>query len=352
MFDAYRNRLSNAGGSNRGYVSRSSRMTKEVVFEDGQSYKEVYINGKKYDARIYSDVADTVKNGNGNFKIEFREGDLFYPGTYVQIENVFGTYEYWLIVDVLDDLVFPKSLIKKCNYNLKWKNAAGKIIGRWVAFDDSYKLYDAVRNYAYNTNLPEGSVVIMLPYDKETAALKLDKRFIIDAPDFVGTPDTYSITNRSVVSRLYDDEHGVIKLSLSQDQFNHETDNAEAMIADYYAVPNIVSSDIETPVYPTPQLNLKITHKGQNRIVMGTTYKEYKLEFSNSNGESIDCIGTWEVNILPEFSDLITYEIDGNILRIKSVFNENLESYKFRVVGYSDDKTVSAETYIKVVSGI
>jgi len=353
MFESYRSRLNKSGGSNRGYNAESMRMTKEAVFNDSQSYKEVCINGKKYDARIIEDVDDTVKNGNGNFKIEFRSGVLFYPGTYVHIKNAFGHIEPWLIVDVLDSLFFPKGLIKKCNYNLKWKNKSGDIISRWIHFDDTYKLYDAIRNYDNKTNLPEGTLVITLPYDKETVAINIDHRFIIDAPGFSETPDVYTVSNRSVAARMYDDSHGVIKLSLTHDQFNHTVDNAELMIADYFVEAESLEEKPAIDIPLISERHLNISYKGQNRIVMGTSFKEYKLKFTDPAGRPLpDEVGLWEVNVLPEFSEFIIYEIDGNTLRIKSTFNENLESYKFRIVGYSVDKTVSAETHIKVVSGI
>lgn len=353
MFEAYKSRLHNSGGSNRGYVAESMRMAKEAAFTDSQSYKEVYINGKKYDARILEDVSDTVKNGNGNYKIEFRPGVLFYPGTYIQIKNAFGHIDNWLIIDVLDDMFFPKSLIKKCNYNLKWKSRNGNIVNRWINFDDSYKLYDAIRNYGYDTNLPEGAVVITLPYDKETAAIGLDDRFIIDTKKYIETPAVYQVTNRSMAARLYDDDNGIIKLSLTQCQFNHTTDNAELMIADYYEELPIIDKKpvIDIPLISSSHVNIK--YKGKNRIVMGTPAKEYRLEFTSPSGEIMaDEIGTWEVNILPEFSKYITYEINDNNLSIRSEYNENLEGYQFRVVGYNSDQTVSAETHIKVVSGI
>lgn len=353
MFNAYRSRLQNSGGCNRGYVAESMRMAKEAAFKDSQSYKEVSIKGKRYDARIIEDVSDTVKNGNGNYKIEFRAGVSFYPGTYIQMQNAFGNIDNWIIIDVLDDLFFPKSLIKKCNYNLKWRSHDGEVIERWIHFDDSYKLYDAVRNYGYDTNLPEGTVVITLPYDKETAAISLDDRFIIDAKDYSGTPSVYQVTNRSMAARLYDNDSGIVKLSLTQCQFNHTTDNAELMIADYYEESNDID---DVPVIDEPSMStmlLHIKYKGKNRIVMGTPAKEYTLEFSTPSGVIItDEIGIWDINILPEFSKYITYEINGNSLFIKSEYNENLESYQFRVTGYSADRTVSAETHIKVVSGI
>lgn len=349
MFDTYRRRLNTYGNNDREYIRNSSIAAKENSFNFTNSYKEVFIDGKKYDARIIKDVDDTIKTGNGNYAIEFRDGIFFYPGTYVSIKNAFDEYEEWLIADVLDDLLFPKGLIKKCNYLLKWKNKAGQLVERWVAFDDSYKLYDGVRNYGYDTNIPTGTMVLFLPFDKETAAINLDDRFLIDSKYYSGVPEAYSVSNKNIVAKLYNDENGIIKISLTQDQFNHETDNAELMIANYYSDSDNSPS---TPTISTDILNLEIKYHGQNRIVMGTPYKEYELLFTNSKGDIINDLGTWQVNILPEFNKLIHYEIEGNKLRIRSEYNENLSNYKFKVIGFSSDQSVSSELYIKVVSGI
>lgn len=349
MFSSYRQRLSAYGNSDREYIRNSSIAAKENSFEFTNSYKEVIVNGKKYDARILKDVDDTIKTGNGNYAIEFRDGVFFYPGTYISIKNAFDEYEQWLIADVLDDLFFPKSLIKKCNYLLKWKNKSGQIVERWVAFDDSYKLYDGVRNYGYDSNLPIGSIVLFLPFDEETAAINLDDRFLIDSKYHSNVPDAYSVSNKNTVTKLYNDENGIIKISLTQDQFNHETDNAELMIADYYVISDALPSN---PTTSTDALNLEIKYHGNNRIVMGTPFKEYELIFTDENGNVVDELGTWQVNILPEFEGFIHYEVDGNVLRIKSDYNENLSNYKFKIVGFSVDGSISSELHIKVVSGI
>lgn len=352
MFDDYRIRLSKHGGSNREYILNSSRQTKEVLFDDSIAYKQVLIDGVSYDARIITDVADTVKNGNGNYAIEFRDKVLFYPGTYIQIENVFGELDYWLLMDIIEDPFSTYSLIKKCNFELKWKNNDGNIVSRWITFDDSYKLYAAIRNYGYKTNLSESNMAILLPYDHETIQLGLDDRLMIDNFEKNDTPDVYKVSNRSVVSRLYNHSHGVIKLSLTQTQFNHTMDNAELMVADYYTETEELHNHKMEDIPILSERHLVIKYKGQSRIVMGTGFKEFNLEFTDNIGNILSDVGRWQVNILPEFNPFFNYEINGNTLRIKADFNENLESYKFKIIGSSDDGSLVADIMVKVVSGV
>ena len=348
MFDSYRNRLGYHGTSDRDAIRSHRKMIQDATFDLSQSYKEVIINDKKYDARVITDVNDTLKTGSGNMNIEFKDGILFKPGTYVLIENSFGDHEPWLIMDVLDNPLRPKTLIKKCVYNLKWKNAVGDIVSRWIAFDDSYKLYDEIRNYGYKTNLPESTLTVNLPYDKETARLSYSNRFIIDDEN-AEIPNTYYISNKNSVSLKYG-EGGIVKISLSQDQFNFKTDNKELRIADYYNSKDtsFVDTGKEFGVYTA-----KISYRGQCRIVMGTPYKEFTLTFYDKSGKEMkDIEGKWEIMILPELENFFTYEIDGNKIRIKSEYNENILNYTFKIKGGSPDGGIVTDVSVKVVSGI
>ena len=348
MFDDYRTRLGQRGSNNREAISAQSIMIKEKLFENTQSYKSVYIDGKSYDARITTDVADNIRSGDGNYKIEFRNGQLFQSGTYVQIENAFGQVDTWMIMDVLDDLFFPKHLIKKCTYCLKWKNSNGDIISRWIAFNDSYRLEEGIRYYDNKTVLPDGSIIFFISYDSETALIDQDDRFIIDAEIYKNTPDCYKVTNRSV-TRLIDGKYGIITLFLQRTQFNPNTDNAELMIADYFDDKLGQSVDISQPIQ---EVNIDIIYSGNNRIVMGTPYKEYRIMFTDNQGAQLDIDGVWELYILPEFKDFILYEINHNVLRIKALSNENLVNYKLKATARNIDNSISKDLEIKVVSGI
>lgn len=347
MFDDYRTRLGHLGLNNREAISSQSIMTKEMLFENTQSYKSVYIDGKSYDARITTDVADNVRSGDGNYKIEFRNGQLFHSGTYVQIENAFGQVDTWIIMDVLDDLFFPQHLIKKCTYCLKWKNYNGDIISRWIAFNDSYRLEEGIRYYDNKTVLPDGSMIFFIGYDGETALIDQDDRFIIDADIYKNIPDCYKVTNRSITRVT--NSNGIITLFLQRTQFNPNTDNAELMIADYF---NDKLNESANVIQPNQHISVDIIYSGNNRLVMGMPYKEYRMIFEDDKGYQLDITGIWDIYILPEFNDFILYEIDHNVLKIKALYNENLVNYKLKVIARNNDNSISKDLEIKVVSGI
>ena len=237
MFENYRDRLAFYGDDHRSALITESNIAMEVSFADSVNYREVtvesyYLNPVTVDARIVSDVKDTMRAGAGNYRIQFREDFLPRAGYYVKFRNKAGEMENWLLASISEDPIFPKHIIKKCNYLLKWKNSRGEIVERWVAFDDSYKLYAGTStNNKFTTTIPYSSQTIIAPYDPETINIRRDKRFLIDDNDVEGAPDAYVVTNRNIVTKSAD-KHGIIALALSQHQFNHDTDNRELMIAD------------------------------------------------------------------------------------------------------------------------
>lgn len=343
----YRTRLGFDGNSQSRNLKGQSITIKEASFTDSPSYKEVLVDGKFYDARILQDVSATVKTGLGNYQIEFREGVVFRAGTYVEIKNIFDEYETWMIMEVSDDVMFPLHPIKKCTKQIRWKNTKGEVIERWLAFDDSYKLYDGIRTYDNTTSIPEGTRTILLPLDSETIHLKLDKRFLLDAPGITEEPEAWKVVNRNAISRARGD-YGIVMLALEQDQFNHQTDNAELMVADYY------TEDI--PVEEESSLSQDITpdfvYKGQLKITAGSPAKTFELQFLDKNGNKVDITPHYEVMILPELQEFFKVEEKNNKVYVKATYNENVINYKFKIKGSNDDGTLSKEILVKVVSGI
>lgn len=347
MFNSYHNRLGFVGNSQREAIQNQSRMTQEVLFDHSLSYKPVYIAGQEYDAHLYEDVKDNIRSGSGNYMIEFRQGITFPLGTYVDIRDNSDDLSRWLIMETVGDLFDVKYLIKKCNYELRWKNADGKVIRRWVAFDDSYKLDEGTRSYDNKSTLPEASIVLLLPYDKETREITFDDRFIIDDSNRRAIPDVYAVTNRSAMAR-HENGHGIIKLSLKHDQFNLDTDSQEYMIADYY---NNMPEQKPAPILPGVD-RAEIIYNGKNRVVMGTPAKEFKVVFFDTDDKELELEAVWDIPILPEFQEFIKYTIIGNTVQLWADYNENLFNYEVKLRVSDINNQITTELITKVVSGI
>lgn len=347
MFENFRERMSTLGGSIRETQKRQSINIMEAGFEHSQSYRKVSIDGKNYDARIISDSKTTVRGGNGNFVIQFRNDFSPTPGTYVDIPDKNNNSEKWIILYESDSIMFPKHIIKKCNYLLKWKNSKGKLIERWAVFDDNTRIREGVSFIQGNKGqTPFNTKSLVLPFDEETVNIRVDKRFLIDSILTEGNPDAWIVTNRNVISKVFNSTEGVIELSISQHQFNKDVDNKELMIADYYKKYEPTSDEINPLNY-----DCKISYNSSSDLKMGTPFKKYFAKFYKNGvlDESVSC--EWELT-LPDDSSGFTYEIDSNVLKIKCIFDSKLMGTHIRLKAFNEEIGCSCEIPVKVVSSI
>lgn len=356
MFKEYRRRLCNyIGSSEEDTLKNTSNTILDLSFNATTSYKRVIVNGEYYDARIISDSKTTTRGGTGNYVIQFKSGIRFNAGTYIDIYNdAKEKYEKWMIIYDMDNPLFNKPLIKKCNYLLKWKNYYGDIIERWCIFSDNVRLTSATQWAAQQkATLPMGSFTVILPCDFETINIRRDKRFLVDEYGTIEAPDAYIVSNRNVFTKTtvtdcgecgYD---GNVELALTQHQFNPETDNAELMIADYYAEYN------EKPFEPpTDVINktAEITYSDTSDLKMGASYKTYNCLCFDNGKEVPNASINWEVKIIDEYKEFFNYKVEDNILYIKCVYSPLLINTEIRLIATDDSKEYTAEKVIKVVS--
>lgn len=349
MLEEYRNRLDRMGGSICGSLKQQSIEISESLFSNSTSIRDAIFHGEHHEVKVVTDSKTTVRGGNGNHLIEFRDDVCPKAGDYVQILNKKkGTYEHWLILYESDEELFRKHIIKKCNYLLRWKNRYGDIISRWIVINDNYRLTNGDSRIHYGQmNLPWNTISIVLPCDKETINLKRDHRFLIDNPDVLNAPDAYIVTNRNVESKSFAVDEGVIELGLSQHQFNPITDSRDLMIADCY----VDSQDSPAPpLYPN--LTCKITCNGSFDLKMGVPAKTYSANFYQS-GDQIDGIETlWEVDCLEQLKDYIFYEIVDGGLKMSCKYDQNLIGSHVKLTLFDRDRTCTDEKIIKVVSAV
>lgn len=348
MFDQYRNTMQTLGSGIREANKRQSEQIMNFGFSDSQSYRKVIIDGVERDARIISDSKTTVRGGNGNHVIQFKDDFYIKAGTYIQIPDAKGDYEWWLSIYESDSTLFPKHIIKKCNYLLKWKNSFGEIVERWCVFNDNTKLMDAERKSNFNKiTLSYYINSLLLPCDEETINIRIDKRFIVDHAHVIDNPDAWIVTNRNVISKRFDDYDGVVELAISKHQFNHNVDSKEYMIADYY-------TDVDTieEIDHVASFDCRITYNGTPDLKMGTPFKHYTAEVY-SNGRIVDTVPIkWSVTtngIDDMFKDNVSYEVDNNTLKLKCKFNNDLLNSHIRLIAANNEFGISAELPVKVV---
>ena len=351
MFEEYRSRMDRRGGNIRQANRNQSIKIMENSFDLSQTYRQVFIgsaDGESVDARITGGSATTIRGGTGNYEIMFRDGVYYPAGTYVFVKDAEGKPEPWMIMYISDDAMFPRHILRKCNYLLKWKNSSGDIIERWCVFSDNQRLINGERNVDWNRLiLSSYSTVIYLPCDPETINVRMDKRFLIDHPDAEGNPEAWIVRNRNVNSKIFDGYDGVIELAIARHQFNHNTDSKELMVANYYSetpIPEEFDDDNE--------YEIRITYKNSPDLKMDTPFKNYKAEFQ-VNGEPDDTLtATWDVILNDEFADKFTYESVGNIFKIKCSYDGLMMGSFIRIIAANEEHGISAELPVKVVSSI
>lgn len=352
MFEEFRNRMERKGGSFREANLKQSVKIMEAGFTDSYTARRVQVVGEDTlrDARIISDSKTTMRGGNGNYTIQFRDGYCPPAGTYVDIPDAENVMRRWLIMYESDATVFPKHMIQKCNYLLKWKNEHGDIVERWCVVSDNSKLVDGERKTNYNKMaVPYYSTTLILPCDSETININLNKRFLIDHSLKEANPDAWIVNNRNVISKTFDTFEGVVELSISHHQFNHNTDNKELMIANYYDV-----HDEPEDVDVSANYDCRITFNGDSNLKMGLPTKRYVAEIYK-NGEKYDDVQVeWDVIIPTEFtaSDNVEWSVTGNELGIKCQFDGKMMGSFIRIIAKNEELGCSAELPVKVVSGI
>lgn len=348
MFETYRKRMARQGSSVRLANKYQSEAIMVHGFENSQAYRKVRIGGEEYDARILSDSKTTVRGGNGNYVIQMKDDIPLKAGTYIEVPDAQGNYDYWLTLYESDAVLFPKHIIKKCNYLLKWKNSSGEIIKRWAVFGDNTRIMDGERKTFNNkTTLPYSGSSVILPCDEETINIRIDKRFIIDHQDVEGNPEAWIVTNRNVISKRFNEYDGVVEFYLSRHQFNHDVDSKEYMIADYNA-----SYDKVKEVDPALNYDCRIVYNGTSDLKMGTPFKKYTAEFYVDGELQNDIIADWEIILNDDYEDRFTYTFDGNTAKIKCKFDSVLMGSHIRLIASNEEIGCSFELPIKVVNNI
>jgi len=348
MFEEYRARMARQGGSIRAANKLHAEQIMDHSFADSQSYRQVFIHGQEYDARIISDSKTTVRGGNGNYVIQLKNNYPLKAGTYIQIPDTEGNLDWWLTLYESDATLFPKHIIKKCNYLLKCKNHDGEIVKRWCVFSDNNKLMDAERKTNYNKlTLSYYSTSLILPCDNETINIRIDKRFLIDHKDVIDNPDAWIVTNRNIVSKRFDAYDGVIELAISRHQFNHNTDSKKYMIADYYTNLDNLEEVDETSLF-----DCRIVFNGTSDLKMSTPFKNYTAEVYCNGVLKDDIPIMWNIIADDSILDYLTYETIKNTLKIKCKFNSSLLNSHFKLIAINEEFGCSAELPVKVVSNI
>lgn len=180
-----------------------------------------------------------------------------------------------------------------------------------------------------------------MPTNDDSRTISYDTKFLISEPGRY-PPIAWKI------SKIFNSFNGdITRFTMTQEQFNPATDNAELMIADYYESA-VEPEVIETEETPAP-IDLEITYSGSPAVRAGGGYKKFTLK-TRINGELIDFEEDVEWSIDFSDGDLTKLEssVNGNAFKVKCKPDYSLIGKTFTITATT--KYCSKSLVVEVIS--
>ena len=245
----------------------------------------------------------------------------------INVETIYKEEYMWLCSSsyIFHDL-YCKGSFWRCNYTLCWQNKEFERIETPCFIQNSSQANDGIEG---NNVLRIGNdqLLIIVPCNKETLALKRGKRFFIDKNK--ENPTVYELTR--IISVPYGDwDKGCIGLICSETQYNPDTDSIEEWLCNY------------NTVNETPIANIEITCSSP-QIRCGGSAKTFTAK--------TDKTVTWSMVLLDIQKDFITLnDIGNNQCKIKCLLNNNIIGSSFKLVATTND--TAQELLINIIGGV
>lgn len=353
MLDSYKLRM-NALGSYEGEARRrNSQKIMDASWMRDAATKPVYVKWvdsglpvvddddypvyAKFNVKSYHNITgDEIA-----YLLQFRLEDLknnpnIKVGSYVQIKDEMDEPEWWIIIHEDDRTQFRQFSILKCLH-----------IYRWVSRVDGkrrvYECLGAPRNQSsynsgvwldYTTQVVENQHIAMLPTNDDTRTMMYDTKFLIgDEKRY--PPIAWKISK--IQSSLNGD---VTRFTMTQEQFNPATDNAELMIANYWqsAVEPEIKETEETPTFS----DLEIVYSGQPAVRAGGGYKKFTLK-TRVDGKLVDATGDvkWDIDFSDGDPKKLEYSVKDNVFKVKCMPDYSLIGKTFTVTATHEHSSKS-----------
>lgn len=233
--------------------------------------------------------------------------------------------EYYICVESFDkDEILNNGKIVRCNGWLKWQNETGKIY-EYPVFDINSTQYNSGVDGNKIMTLGSTQHMLSITADDNTIPLRHDKRFFIDRNKV--EPTVFKLTQNDTTALNYD--KGVIRLTVTEDQYNPDADSIENWLCDYIK-----------PVVAHP---IEITFIGNPVIRVGGSAKTFTA--------NTDKTVTWELVKTLEQTEYITTVVTNNKCKIKCSNNELLIGSSVKLKCTDTDGNIG-EILIDIVGGV
>lgn len=235
--------------------------------------------------------------------------------------------EYQLCTESFDkDEILNNGKLTRCNGWLKWQNKEGKVY--------EYPIFD-INSTQYNSGVESSKIMVLgstqhmlsITADENTISLRHDMRFFLDRNKV--EPTVFKLTQNDTTAMNYD--KGILHLTVTEDQYNPDTDNIEEWLCDY--------------VKPSVKSDIEIEYMGNPNVRIGGSYKIFTAVSLNPV--------TWDIIVKNDIKNQLTIATvpAENKCKIKCNLEESLIGKSF-TLQCTDSNGNIASVLIEIVGGV
>lgn len=291
----------------------------------------------KFNVKSYHNITGDEVAYLLQFRIEdMKNNPDIKVGSYVQIVNEMDEPEWWLLWHLDDRTQFRQFSILKCTWIYKWVsfNDGARTVHQCLGVTRNQNNYNSGVWLDYTTQVVEQQHVMMMPSNKDTNTIAYDSKFLVSNEGRY-PPIAWKISK--IQPSVTND---TVRFTMTQEQFNASTDDAELMIANYkmsHVTPELSQHDETLPVS-----NYEIVCSGSSAVRAGGGYKKFTLK--TLDGDNVIGDIEWSVDF-PD-GDLSSLECTAadNTFKVKCVNDYSLIGKAFTI----NAKINQSSTFITV----
>ena len=165
---------------------------------------------------------------------------------------------YWICIESFDrDEILCAGKLVRCNYIMKWQDENTNIF-EYPVFEINSTQYNSGEFGDKTMTLGSSQHLITAIADENTIALNHGHRFFWDRNTV--DPTVFKLTQNDTTAMNYD--KGLVKITVTEDQYNPKTDSIENWLCDYFKVSTVTITYSGNPtirVGGTKTLNVDTT---------------------------------------------------------------------------------------------
>lgn len=182
--------------------------------------------------KIELEIVKETKSDINGYQREFKSlisSPVYHGDTFYEEESGL----YWICTEVMcKSRLYYSGKLTRCNSFLKWQDENGNIF-EYPVFDINSTQYNSGISSNKTLTLASAQHLITITADENTIALQHDKRFFNSRN--TKNPSVFRLTQNDTTVLNYD--KGLLKITVTEDQYNPDTDSIEEWLCDYVTVP-------------------------------------------------------------------------------------------------------------------